>query len=198
MSDPVYAGKYAEGAERGDILGKLKQAIDARHVDGMSGWFVSGGTLYRPKSDNTFGGVDVGFERYPRSWLSHRASIAGIWSDDERYLAVDTGLRTQLPTRLTPFVGAGALLGASSKDELADQDGLDNDNDKRIDEKGETESDIDRVLVAIYPETGVHFWFNGSWRATAFGRFMVTSLGRDNDDWLMGGQLTYFPRRKSK
>ena len=23
-------------------------------------------------------------------------------------------------------------------------------------------------------------------------------LGRDNDDWLMGGQLTYFPRRKSK
>lgn len=44
MSDPVYAKKYAEGAERGDLLGKAKQAVDARHVAGLGGWFVSGGT----------------------------------------------------------------------------------------------------------------------------------------------------------
>jgi hypothetical protein len=35
MSDPVYAEKYAEGAKRDDVLGKLKQAIDARHVEGF-------------------------------------------------------------------------------------------------------------------------------------------------------------------
>ena len=62
MSDPVYAEKYAEGAERGDILGKAKQAFDARHVAGLGGWYLSGGSLYQPKSDNTLAGGDMGFE----------------------------------------------------------------------------------------------------------------------------------------
>ncbi len=44
MSDPVYATNYAEGAERGVLFGKAKQAVDARHVAGLGGWFVSGGT----------------------------------------------------------------------------------------------------------------------------------------------------------
>lgn len=45
MNDEVYAAKYADGAERYDFLGKAKQALDARHVDGLGGVYLSGGQL---------------------------------------------------------------------------------------------------------------------------------------------------------
>lgn len=44
-SDPVYAEKYADGAAKTDLLGKSKQAIDARHVEGLGGWFAGGEVL---------------------------------------------------------------------------------------------------------------------------------------------------------
>ncbi|MDX1925083.1 MAG: hypothetical protein SFV81_01115, partial [Pirellulaceae bacterium] len=134
MSDPVYAKKYAEGAERGDLLGKAKQALDARHVAGLSGWFLSGGTQYRARTDSTLGGADVGFEYYPTSWFSQRASLGTYWGGEEGYVGGDVGLRAQLPARITPFVGLGATAAASRTVELADDDGRDNDDDDLIDE----------------------------------------------------------------
>ncbi len=196
MSDPVYAKKYTEGAERGDLLGKLKQSIDARHVEGMIGTFVGGGTIYRPKSDNTLGGADIGYEYYPTSYLSHRLGAGLYASEDEGYLAADVGVRAQLPTRITPFVGAGALLGVSRTVYDASNDNADNDDDGMTDEWGEKTSGIDDALVAVYPEMGAHAWLNGKWRATAFGRYLVTDNGREHDDWMLGGQVAYFPRRK--
>ena len=194
MSDPVYAEKYADGAERFDMLGKLKQAMDARHVKDLGGWYASGGALYRPKEDNTLGGVDVGFEYYDQSWLSQRLGFASYFSEEDGYLGLETSVRAQLPTRIAPFVGVGAIAGVSRT--VSDQpDGLDNDDDLLTDEPGELASSVDHVLGAVYPEAGVHTWLNGRWRVSAFGRYMVTTLGRDHDDWLIGGQLTYFPSR---
>ena len=197
MSDPVYAKKYAEGAERGDLLGKLKQSIDARHVEGLLGNFVGGGTIYRPKSDNTLGGADIGHEYYPTSYLSQRLGIGLYASEDEGYLAADVGMRAQLPSRITPFVGAGALLGASRSVEDATHDNMDNDDDGMTDEYGEETSGVDELLAAIYPEVGLHAWLNGKWRATAFGRYLITDNGREHDDWMIGGQITFFPRRQN-
>ena len=47
MDDPVYAEKYAIGAEKFDLLGKVKQAIDARHAKGLGGTCLSGGAQYQ-------------------------------------------------------------------------------------------------------------------------------------------------------
>jgi hypothetical protein len=194
MNDPVYAEKYAKGAERGDLLGKAKQAIDARHVEGMGGWYLSGGSLYNPNSDNTLAGGDIGFEHYDQSWFSRRLSAGTYWSGNEGFIAADTGVRAQLPSRLAPFVGFGAMLGFSKTETLADGDGADNDDDDLYDEPGETKSEIDEVLAAVYPEIGLHAWLNSNWRFTAYGRYMLGKFGNDSEDWLVGGQLTYFYR----
>ncbi len=196
MDDPVYAQKYADGASKRDIPGKLKQAIDARHVEGLEGSFVGGGAMYRPKTDQTMAGADLGIENYRYSWLSERVSLGGYTSEDQTYLAVDGGFRVQTPTRLAPFAGIGALVGASRTVELADSDNVDNDDDKLTDEPGEKTSNIDHAFANAYSETGVHLWLNGNWRVTAFGRYMITSLGREHDDWMLGGQLSFFPRRR--
>ena len=60
MDDPIYAEKYQNGAKRGDLLGKAKQAMDARHTDGLTGLYVSGGAQVRPDSEDAMGGVDLG------------------------------------------------------------------------------------------------------------------------------------------
>jgi hypothetical protein len=120
--------------------------------------------------------------------------LASYVSDEEGFIGLDTGVRAQLPSRITPFVGAGAFLGASRTVSNA-PDGTDNDDDGLIDEPGEEWSNVDKLLVAIYPEVGVHAWLNGCWRATVSGRYMNTSLNSSHDDWMLGGQLTYFPTR---
>lgn len=86
------------------------------------------------------------------------------------------------------------MLGGSRTVVSADHDGLDNDNDGRIDELNEMKSKIDEVLAVAYPELGVHLWFNGNWRTSVFGKYLFTNLGDQKDDWLIGGQLTYYYR----
>jgi hypothetical protein len=194
MDDEVYAAKYAAGAERFDLLGKTKQALDARHADGLGGVYLGGGVQYQADADKPFVGGELGIEGYSTSWLSGRASLATYIGDDEGYLGLDSGLRLQTPTRVAPFLGVGMFHGGSRGVELADWDGRDNDDDGLIDERGEEESDVDDWLSAVYPEVGAHVWLNGSWRLTAYGRYFVTTEGRDHDDWLIGGQLTVFGR----
>ncbi len=194
MDDPVYAAKYAKGADRSDLLGKAKQALDARHTGGLDGIYLSGGMQYQAEADKLFLGAELGCERYATSWLSGRASLAAAFGDNEGYLGLDTGLRLQTPTRIAPFVGVGMFHGISQGVELADSDGLDNDDDFFIDEPGEEETGIDDWLSVVYPEVGIHFWLSGRWRLTAYGRYFVTTEGRAHDDWLVGSQLTVFRR----
>jgi hypothetical protein len=74
-------------------------------------------------------------------------------------------------------------------------DGIDNDDDGTIDEFSEKEWDFDNWLVSIYPEIGVHVWLDGSWRLTAYGRYLFTTERRlaagravDGVQPMIGGQ----------
>lgn len=194
MDDPVYAEKYQDGAPRGDLLGKLKQALDARHVHGLGGPYFSGGSQWRDDYQAALAGAELGWEDYPNSWFSSRAGLAAAVGHGDWYAGVDSGARVQLPMRVTPFVGAGMFHGLSTTREDATRDGEDNDEDGLVDEFGEKETVPDGWLSSLYPEIGVHFWPTGQARLTAFARYLVTTEGRDSDDWLAGLQFTAFSR----
>lgn len=123
--------------------------------------------------------------------------MTSYFSDSEGYLGLDTGLRAHLPTRIVPYAGIGSIAGVS-RTVKSDIDGIDNDVDKIVDEPNESHSEIDRVLFAIYPELGVHTRLNAPWRISTYGRYMVASLGRHEDNWMLGGQLAFFPKRINK
>lgn len=194
MEDPVYAEKYEDGAERGDLLGKAKQALDARHTEGLTGPYFGGGAQVRFNPGHSLGGLDLGVEGYPTSWLTWRGGLSGYVGPDDLYGGLDTGVRIQPPTRIAPFAGVGMFHGISRAYEDADADFVDNDDDGFIDEPGEEERTIDGWLSVIYPEVGAHWWINGNWRVTAYSRYLVTTEGRDNDDWLLGVQFAGFAR----
>lgn len=194
MDDPVYAEKYENGAEKGDLAGKLKQSVDARHVSGLGGPFVSGGAQFRGKGESALAGAEVGYESYGSSWHSSRISLSGFVGHDDWFAGLDTGVRLQLPARVTPFVGVGTFNGLSTTREDATDDGVDNDDDGRTDERGETKMEPDAWLSSIYPEVGLHFWPTGKSRLTFYSRYLVTTEGRDSDDWLTGFQYSVFSR----
>lgn len=192
MDDPKYAEKYADGAPKSDVLGKLKQAADARFVEGASGLYGSAGVSARPIGNGTWGTVEVGTESYLASFLTMRGSLMGATDGDDYFTGADAGLRVQLPTRLAPFAGVGVFLGAAEEEVLADNDWIDNDDDGRIDEPGEERERFSGALAAFYPELGTHFWWNPNVRLTGFGRYFVTTHGRRNDDWVVGIGLALF------
>lgn len=195
MDDLEYAEKYCDGAEKSDIPGKIKQASDARFMRGAGGYFVSGGVMSRPDTERALGGVDVGVEGYMTSYLTARGSLMFMTNSDDWFTGADVGLRLQTPTRLAPFAGAGLFAGYADEVVPADDDRIDNDDDGFIDERGEDRKRFSDFLVSVYPEVGGHFWWTPSIRLTGFGRYMVTSEGRANDDWLVGGGVAIFSKR---
>jgi hypothetical protein len=194
MDDPVYAAKYAEGVERWDLLGKAKQALDARHTAGLSGVYAAGGAQLLPASGNAVFGGELGGEAYATNWLTGRAALSGYAGEDGYFTGLDLGARAQTPTRIAAFAGVGAFNGYASHEVDAESDLRDNDGNGFIDEWGEKETEYDGWLSIFYPEVGAHFWINGSWRVTGYGRYLITSEGRAHDDWLVGLQLAAFAR----
>lgn len=195
MDDPTYAAKYAEGVPKRDVLGKLKQAIDARHTAGLEGMYFGGGTQWRNDYESTLAGIEIGTEAYPDSWFSQRVGFSGFLGHDDWYAGIDSGARIQLPTRLAPFAGLGMFHGLSTTREDATRDGEDNDDDGLVDEYGETAVVPDGWLSTVYPELGIHFWPAGQARLTVYARYLVSSEGRNYDDWLAGFQFTAFERK---
>lgn len=189
MDDPIYAEKYADGASKRDVLGKIKQAVDARHTEYLQGWHASGGVRVRPDSGTTFGSIDIGHELYQKNYFTTRISLAGLAGDGGGSLGVDVGARWQTPTRLAPFVGVGGSVGVLLQDAVP----LLIDTATDVDLFNDEESEIDG-FAAVYPEAGVHFWFNGHTRLTAFGRYAISTDGRESDNWLVGGQVALFTR----
>ena len=186
MSDPVYAEKYADGAEKWDLLGKAKQALDARHTEDLDGLYVGGGVQMRD-GGNVLGGAEVGWEAYWQNWLTGRAALGIYGNEGEGYGGLDLGLRVQSPTRVAPFVGVGLFNGGSKGVEegtFIDEDGFVTDE----------RSTLDGWITAVYPEIGLHAWINGNWRVSGFGRYFVTTHGRDDDHWLVGFQVSRFTR----
>ena len=62
MGDPDYAKKYADGASKSDVLGKLKQASDARFVDYRGATYL-------------FEGEDLLYEYKHRGVLTYSATM---------------------------------------------------------------------------------------------------------------------------
>ena len=77
----------------------------------------------------------------------------------------------------------------------ADDDWVDNDDDGFVDESGEDKERFSGFLASVYPEVGGHFWWTPRLRLTGFGRYMFTTEGRDQDDWLIGGGLAVFTKQ---
>lgn len=192
MEDPDYADKYCDGADKTDLPGKLKQAADARFLEGASGKFVSGGLAYRPDSGG-LAQVSVGAEHYYQSYLTGHAALTGIASDDY-FVGADLGWRIQSPSRFAPFVGVGTFAGYSKESVDATDDNRDNDDDGLIDEWNEQDDRFDGFIAAVYPETGAHFWWNPSCRFTTYGRYLITTQGRRADDWLIGCGIAWFSK----
>jgi hypothetical protein len=192
MDDPEYAAKYEDGADKTDLVGKVKQASDARFVEGSSGLYASVGTSTWGGGDVAMGGAEIGAESYLTSYLTGRAALSAFANDEDAYLGGDVGMRLQVPSRIAPFVGAGTFAGYAKKTVVSDQDGEDNNEDGSIDEPGEEEEKISGAIAAIYPELGLHFWWTPQLRLTGFGRYLITTDGRDSDDWLVGGGIALF------
>ena len=191
MEDPDYAEKYANGARKSDVLGKLKQAVDARFTEGASGSYISGGLATRGDSGSALAALELGTETYSESWVSGRSALSFVGDGDDIFTGADVGLRLQTPTRLAPFVGVGLFAGFAEETIDADDDFEDNDDDGLVDEYGEQEERISGALASIYPEVGAHFWWHSELRLSGYGRYLITTEGRDSDDWMIGFQLAF-------
>ena len=123
--------------------------------------------------------------------MTARVGLAFMVSEDTGiHGGLELGLRSRLPWRVAPFVGAGLFMGRWTDYEPADYDGIDNDGDLSVDEVGEEEEQRD-YLFAIYPEAGVHLWLNESVRLTGSWRHYVTSKGPDGSRSLYGVGLAF-------
>jgi len=183
IDDPVYAAKYADATQTPGR--KVKQAFDARHVEGGGGTYVAVAGADQPA---TLGG-SIGLFAFPKSWLEVQGGLTGLLGSgaEDALGGLNIGLRLNTPTRVAPFAGVGAAVAWSKRD--ASNDSVDNDHDFLIDEFDEEESN---VLGAIYPEVGLHYWLNHRLRLTGGASYFVTSEGRDYDFWYYGLSLSIF------
>ena len=100
------------------------------------------------------------------------------------------GLRTAFDTPLSPYVGIGVYLGQNEKEVSAEHDKKDNDGDGFIDERGEMRVD-NTLMSAVYPELGWRIALGDSVTVRLMGRYMVSSFGRQHDDWFYGLSLAF-------
>jgi len=184
MDDPDYRDKYARPYADGEKTQRMaKQIVDARHVAGKGGVYLGAAVADEP----TAVGGEIGVFGYPTCWLEGHAALAGLLGagTEHAFGGLNAGLRAQPPTRLAPFVGMGTFLGYADFEVDADDNGLDDDDDLFVDERGETESET-AGLAAIYPEVGLHYWLTSTCRLTGSGAYYVTTEGRDQDFWFVG------------
>jgi hypothetical protein len=161
-----------------------KQAVDARHVQGRSGWGVAATAGPDPV---TVGG-ELSMFGYSEPWVEGRLGLMGVagTGDANLFGGLTAGARLQTPTRFAPFVGLGGFAGGGNRD--ASDDGIDNDNDCCIDERGEKE---DEFFGSVFPEVGVHYWLSPRVRLTPNAAYHVTTSGRDDDQWFFGVGLSF-------
>ena len=164
-----------------------KQAIDARHVATHGGVYAAGSG----SADPVGGGAELGVFYYPYAHIETRGGLAGFVFEDNTGLPSILGLsgsvRLQTPSRLAPFVGLGGSIGWAGK-EVADHDGIDNDDDTFIDESGEQANDYD---IVAFPEAGVHYWVTPQFRLTASASYPLGADYAPKDFLMYGVSLSY-------
>jgi len=174
--DPDYAAKYPRHTE--NIPRMIKQSMDARHLKEKGGGYVALAGRDEPAAM----GGEIGGFYYPSPFIEGRLGIAGlIYEADEPVSGgLLAGARLQSPTRLAPFVGIGAYVGLTPEIGLS-EDGIDNDFDGFVDNRGEVES---KFVGALIPEAGCHFWLTPGWRVTGSASYYMTTSGPE-DNFLM-------------
>ena len=198
MNDPVYAEKYSKPYPDGERYQRMaKQMVDARHVEDRGGLYLSAMGQAAPFSV----GGEIGGFRYPVAHVEQRLGLTGLVgtsaATDEpapiAFTGLNTGLRLQSPSRVAPFVGAGLFGGYGKYDVLADHDGIDNNDNHRIDERGEVDKQYD-FFGAVYPEIGLHAWVDSSTRVTGSAAYFVSTEGRNEDFWMVGISVAWLGR----
>lgn len=171
LDDADYAAKYNRpfsdhGLEQRARV--VKQSFDARFAKDKSGFYAEAGAGTDPAA---VGGT-LGVLAYPQSFASARLGVSGLLHEhgEGGLVGVDAGLRFQMPTRVTPFVGMGVFAGGSETTE----------------DFGSTTVTKRSSLAALYPEAGVTLWLNGHANVSAFGRYYITSGGRGDDFSMFG------------
>ncbi|QDV76152.1 hypothetical protein [Botrimarina mediterranea] len=155
-SDPHYAEKYPVHTD--NPVRVVKQAVDARHVEGSGGWYASA----HGSDDPAAGEGRLGVFRYPEGYggtVETRGGLIGVLAEGGGVGGgFELGARVQTPTRLAPFAGVSGFVAV---DEGALQDEYqwnDPNSDPVIIETG--------FAAGIAPEVGVHYWLNADWRLT--------------------------------
>lgn len=183
MDDPDYAAKYSEpyGSHKHERM--LKQMVDARHVAGKGGGYVTG----YGSGDPDAGGLELGMFNYPTAEIETRLGLQGLIGTREKdwFLGLTPGIRLQTPTRLAPFVGIASFIGGNWETVDASHDGIDNDDDNSTDELGEDKTNF-YFRGGIGPEVGVHYWLTGKSRLTLSGQHLFSTEGRKSDMWMLG------------
>jgi hypothetical protein len=196
LSDRDYLAKYGSPAEeKAPWNRKLKQAWDARFLEGRTGGYAGAGAGLGVHGQSAIVGGEIGGFHYVSHSVESRMGLAGLASTSEQggFTGGSLGVRVQTPSRLAPFVGLGGFAGYSEKEESATDDGVDNDQDMFVDESDETTTEINHFLAAVYPEVGVHFWFNPRFRLTASASYYMTTGGRNDDTVMLGLNLGFLP-----
>ncbi|MBT8375057.1 MAG: hypothetical protein KJN80_09120 [Deltaproteobacteria bacterium] len=138
------------------------------------------------QTDPTAVGVGLGAFNYNYRYLSTRLALYMLGSEsiNDVFLGADAGIRLELGTLVSPFIGLGGYYGYHVENTPAEDDNLDNDGDGQVDEAGEEDARIDRSVASIYPEAGLHVWIDKRTRFTLSGKYHITTDGRESDFWL--------------
>ncbi|WP_425396582.1 hypothetical protein [Aeoliella sp.] len=172
--DADYRLKYPEHTD--DPVKTVKQAIDARHVAGKRGAYVT----FAGRDEPFAGGFDIGGFAYSEPWLEQRIGLSGLIHEEGKRpvsLGALTSLRAQVPSRLAPFAGVGAYCGWAGGDQ---RETLLSDEDDSLVTKIILDTKHEFV-VAAFPEVGAHFWIDHRRRITASASYWFTNQDRSED-----------------
>jgi hypothetical protein len=133
---------------------------------------------------STLGG-EMGLFMLSNEVLMMKGGLGFLLSENFKDVFVGThlGMRLCVPGKISPFIGVGVFGGYTKKEFNADDDGIDNDGDGKIDEPGEKDTEIDDVIGTFYPEAGINIWSSPTSCLTLSGKYNYTSKGRENDFW---------------
>jgi hypothetical protein len=105
-------------------------------------------------------GLDVSASKCPVNFVELRGGVSYYADTDFLYEGITASGRLRLGRAVSPYIGMGVLAGVGENESVADGDGIDNDGDGVIDERGE-EMTVYGASAFVYPEAGIEIFSNG-------------------------------------
>ena len=158
--------------------------------EGKTGLFGEMGWRHDPGAFVVEAGVATHLTRH----LSARGAFIFFAEEnlDHTYGGISGGLRWNFGKDVSPFIGAGFFYGSDEDEQLADNDGVDNDGDGWTDEQGETKDVVTDSMFTVYPEAGLHLWITDNIRITGSVKYYETTKSSTHDFWMGTGGITLF------